>query len=674
MVEAHPTYLLLPANCGRRLQAGTVIMNNAAVNNNVRSVVVTRNGVIVPDGSSFTPGEILVASLSSTTGVEYIIEVRGGAVVTGANTGCSNTRMALSSATFIVPEAQTTDITIVAAWTTANPVPVTVTNIFTLTAPHPTLSPTTAPSYSPGSSGAPTHEAHPTPPPTSYSGGTTGDDDYYADDTENSGFPALPDVIKGGIGAVIGAMGFAGIAYIVYRVAYNRVHYPDPRHISEKLVRFSRVTSVLAILTAMAASIMVSKWATPGTETDPLYLNKPDWQDNMFAYHPLLMVAGLFFTQVNAVTTWSIFTNHTLAKTIHVTWHISGIVLMFLGFHAVYKDKMKRQELHYTTLHSWIGGGSIAFVCFSFTWGSTMALLTKFWPNSIFRRAFDLRSAHKNIGILAFIGTTIAIVTGVMDQMPHGYCDPVLNNPRYVTDSARFYPVLKESCRLAHGLGIIVIISAALTLVTVAYRGDSYGRTREENDISITSKDLRVGRHSPSEESIRRLKARLYSHKGKGKEERDPWYGQTPEPDNSAAAGTSSITSMNAGITANGSNASLSEIGRADVYRSSSRSGSANRDERSIRSVKVTSNNSVPENSSVDALDYVNDTQNRTREFSVPILKNSTRIVPIEDFPSPTGSNYSLVIASHHVSPPPSRAVNGKERAPIEPWGEESML
>ena len=95
--NAYPSYL----GCLRLLQPGSVIMGNPAQlmpssNPLAHYVNVFRNGVLVPDGSQYTPGEILeieVNSISTSSGLfKWIFEVTGGASFLTGNTptGCNN--------------------------------------------------------------------------------------------------------------------------------------------------------------------------------------------------------------------------------------------------------------------------------------------------------------------------------------------------------------------------------------------------------------------------------------------------------------------------------------------------------------------------------------------------------------------------------------------------------
>ena len=67
------------------------------------------------------------------------------------------------------------------------------------------------------------------------------------------------------------------------------------------------VPAVVAVSAALVALILVSTWATKMRDNDRQYLGVPNWKTNVFAWHPVLMVAGLFFCQVVAISDWVFF-------------------------------------------------------------------------------------------------------------------------------------------------------------------------------------------------------------------------------------------------------------------------------------------------------------------------------------------------------------------------------
>lgn len=298
-----------------------------------------------------------------------------------------------------------------------------------------------------------------------------------------------------------------------YYAAARRVAAPDNRHVSEKSFTFARSCITLAVALGIVAVIMTAIWTKQPTTADANYLGKPSWQNNLFAWHPVLMVCGFFLSQLNAIASWSFFSEHYTAKLMHVFWQIAGMSSMIAGLWAVWKHKIDTQSFNFTTAHSWLGIAAVALYIFTFLWGSLMASLTRCYPDSILRKAFDLKTGHKNLGILVLVFTTIAILTGIMDQLPQGVCNP--NIKSYKSDAAQYYDDVPGSCRLTNGLSIVVAIAAGLAALAIAYRGDSFGFAKESatNAPSVSAAPL-VAAAYPVSSSVYAVSASHPSPKG----------------------------------------------------------------------------------------------------------------------------------------------------------------
>ena len=446
LVAGYSGRMLQTQYCTVPMTAGTTIMGRAAVSSTDRTVVVTRNGVALSSGDSYVYGETLVATLSSTA-PQYVIEVTGAVVTSGA---CSQNRVAMSSATFTAPASGSAAVTIVGAWSSGYTVAVAISDTFTLTAPAaPTVSPTTS--------------------PTSLAGST---------ESESHRVKSLSDrstAAKTGIGAMLFVLIVAIMLYGAYRWAMYRIESPaDDRHISLKPVTASRIAAVLSLALCVAAIVLVSHLTKEPTAQDTNLLGKPSWKENLFAWHPVLMVAGFFVSQIGAVASWALLGDHFTAKILHVVCQCAGFATMFAGLWAVWEYKSDVQSYHFATTHAWLGIAAVALFTFTFGFGSLMATLTRFRPESVLRKAFDLKSAHKFLGSWSLTLTTIAVLTGVMDLMPSGTCSP---NRAYNADAAALYTTAATSCRVANGLSVVVFIAAGLAALSIAYRGDSFGFT-----------------------------------------------------------------------------------------------------------------------------------------------------------------------------------------------------
>lgn len=184
------------------------------------------------------------------------------------------------------------------------------------------------------------------------------------------------------------------------------------------------------------------------------------------------MVSGFFGCQVLAILVWGIIKNRDAAKLIHVVLQTASFITLFIGVQAViiYKNSGEFPIPNLTTIHSWVGVATVVVFVLNYSLGLLMASLKQFFPNSILRKAFNLGSIHKTIGMASIRLAVLSIVTGVMDQLGQGTCNYIYDNVASTaidSNPADNYPHYPIACRLANGLAIIVCITAIfMTLST----------------------------------------------------------------------------------------------------------------------------------------------------------------------------------------------------------------
>ena len=103
--------------------------------------------------------------------------------------------------------------------------------------------------------------------------------------------------------------------------------------------RAEQVYVVLGKLFALIAMILVCIWAT-SRNVERKFLGGLDWGDNVFNWHPVLMIGALVYC-----TGWSLvayklkFLTYTARKYVHITFHIASKVCLCIGISAVYQHK-----------------------------------------------------------------------------------------------------------------------------------------------------------------------------------------------------------------------------------------------------------------------------------------------------------------------------------------------
>ena len=255
------------------------------------------------------------------------------------------------------------------------------------------------------------------------------------------------------VGIVVGLGGFGSVLYTINLCKIDIIR---------------GISSLLATLLGVGAIVLVALWATDNDTTGPEvnqfgFLGTPDWDSNIFAWHPVLLVAGFFFSQILALLSWSVFSDHSLAKKVHATLQTCALCTLVSGIWAIeeYKDKKTIPSPSFTSMHSWIGLGATVMFSVTYTFGLTMALLTQFFPQSRLRSILDLRAIHRRLGMISLILTTSAIVSGVVNQFGKHGCD---------SNSNGNYQSIHTSCKLANGMGLLVLASTGVSVMCIVFR------------------------------------------------------------------------------------------------------------------------------------------------------------------------------------------------------------
>lgn len=292
------------------------------------SIVVLRDGVPLSSGDTYVAGEILSVSVSSSSGLEYALQVTSGDA-TFPNGACSDKRRA-GSGDLQMPQSGSVTIN---GGTATSKATVTMTDDFVLNCCNADSSPGTA---------SPTVQ---TTYPPSQSSAVTG------------------TVIV----LVLTLIAIVACGYYV----------KNYENILSNSFQWIKVPSIIALLTAGLSMILIAVWATNAdpSSLDQHYLGAPNWSSNKFAWHPVLMVGGLFFGQVVAINDWNLLpSSHAEAKGWHVVFQSVALVCMFTGLAAMLEMYAEANAPGFNTVHSWVGLAAIIVFCLNYALGKRIIL------------------------------------------------------------------------------------------------------------------------------------------------------------------------------------------------------------------------------------------------------------------------------------------------------------
>ncbi|EJK48515.1 hypothetical protein THAOC_32677 [Thalassiosira oceanica] len=249
---------------------------------------------------------------------------------------------------------------------------------------------------------------------------------------------------------------------------------------SSSLQKLQKSSSIISLMLSPIAIILVSVWAAE--------LGGVSWKEGesskVFNWHPILMICAFSLmnvaTLVFRITDTSSYqtrldTNSTssaehkskkrVAKTIHGSvWSISfilGIVAMMAVVKS-HNDAISGYIANLYSLHSWVG----VLVMTLYTLQLMVGLLSFGGFRNRLTNSPAILEIHKFSGSLLHILITVTILLGLQEKEGFISCS-------YSVDSADTMPFLHlgdipSSCKISHGLGIVVLLIGILTSFSLA--------------------------------------------------------------------------------------------------------------------------------------------------------------------------------------------------------------
>lgn len=224
----------------------------------------------------------------------------------------------------------------------------------------------------------------------------------------------------------------------------------------------------LSIILAIVALGLVSGWASnnPG-DKDTNWLGKPVWNHRtVFSWHPVLMVAGFFFSQIFTVTSWTFFPE-AAPKAVFWFWQSAALATFISALCAVVNYKLQFKLDALTTVHSYVGVFAIVVFLFNFLWGF-LADFSKSFAEK-YGLKYDITYIHKALTIATLIFTLCAIVSGIESRLPT--CEYLQDYDSADFNPAKRYQHLPNSCKVAYGVGISSVFATFFAVLAVTKSG-----------------------------------------------------------------------------------------------------------------------------------------------------------------------------------------------------------
>ena len=173
----------------------------------------------------------------------------------------------------------------------------------------------------------------------------------------------------------------------------------------------------------------------------------------------VLMVAGFYFCQISAINIVSIV-NKPYSTYFHISLHLGAIASLLTGLVAVFQA-IGSKEAHLTSLHSWYG---IAAACIYIT-NMLLGLIKVNLAVNSEKHDFFV-ALHRFLGFSSVVISCIAISSGIVLYTGGELCTYSVSEYQW-NPAGDYENKFPRVCQLTHGLGIIVLAAALLTVYSI---------------------------------------------------------------------------------------------------------------------------------------------------------------------------------------------------------------
>lgn len=235
-----------------------------------------------------------------------------------------------------------------------------------------------------------------------------------------------------------------------------------------------KAAGYLAIVAAIVATAMVIAWADKH-DVDKNYLGGLNWHLRVFNWHPVLMISGMILCLICSLLSYRIFQlPKTGQKIIHFLLHSGAVVCVITGLAAVvtshnYTDHNKNgtYTANLYSMHSLIGITALVLYFSNYIIGlvsflmpcTTIDLKKAIMPNHIF------------LGVCTLIVGFCAVESGLTELTTKLGCIYTVTSADW--NPAENYHELTDGCKLANGIGIMVLLAVVLCAYALLGPGKS---------------------------------------------------------------------------------------------------------------------------------------------------------------------------------------------------------
>uniref|UniRef100_A0A7S3MBE7 Cytochrome b561 domain-containing protein n=1 Tax=Spumella elongata TaxID=89044 RepID=A0A7S3MBE7_9STRA len=237
----------------------------------------------------------------------------------------------------------------------------------------------------------------------------------------------------------------------------------NPAEVYYTTSKLQRIAGVLAIVAALVSTAMVITWADKH-DTSKNYLGGINWSKRVFNYHPVMMVIGMNLCLITSLLSYRIIElPKKITKVFHAVTHAGAIVCALVGLSAVvtshnYKDHNgnNKYTANLYSMHSLLGISALVLYFSNYI----LAFFHFLMPVVSNDARASFKPNHVFLGLFTLIAATIALETGITELTTKLGCIYPVTSADW--NPAENYHELSDGCKLANGLGVMILLGVFL--------------------------------------------------------------------------------------------------------------------------------------------------------------------------------------------------------------------
>jgi len=216
----------------------------------------------------------------------------------------------------------------------------------------------------------------------------------------------------------------------------------------------------IASILCFVVSFMVVIWANSPAEIKGL--NGLFTENNIFAWHPVLMVLGMVVCYSQAILAYRAFPlGKPTNKLLHLIFQSLAIILVLAGIWAVVKFHNDKLIANLYSTHSWLGLATLIL----FFQNYILGFITFWLPFATPPQRRSYLPSHVYLGVITYFFAVLAVETGIAEKNAWLGCGYQITEPDL--NPISHYWDIPYGCQISNWMAILILVLALTTGIAV---------------------------------------------------------------------------------------------------------------------------------------------------------------------------------------------------------------